>query len=126
MIVPQVPRGDRLDGQSLTQFYVTTASGQQIPLSTVVSVETATQPNSLTQYNQLNSATFSAVPMPGVSMGQAVPFLENQAQSLPNGYFHDFLSESRENLPEGKHPIPTFVFPIPVLFPVLPAPLERP
>src|SRR5260221_12206599 len=116
MIVPQVPRGDRRDGQSLTQFYVTTASGQQIPLSTIVSVETATQPNSLSQYNQLNSATFSAVPMPGVSMGQAVAFLQNQAQSLPAGFFHDFLSESRQYVEEGNQLIVTFVFAIIVIF----------
>jgi multidrug efflux pump len=123
-VVPQVPRGQRLDGQSLTQFYVTTASGQQIPLSTVVSVETSTQPNSLTQYNQLNSATFSAVPMPGVSMGQAVAFLENQAQSLPNGFFHDFLSESRQYVQEGNQLVVTFVFAIIVIFLVLAAQFE--
>jgi multidrug efflux pump len=123
-VVPQVPRGDRLDGQSLTQFYVTTASGQQIPLSTVVSVETATQPNALTHYNQLNSATFSAVPMPGVSMGQAVAFLETQARSLPSGFFHDFLSESRQYVEEGNQLVVTFVFAIIVIFLVLAAQFE--
>jgi multidrug efflux pump len=123
-VVPQVPRVDRLDGQALTQFYVTTASGQQIPLSTVVSVETATQPNALTQYNQLNSATFSAVPMPGVSMGQAVGFLEQQAESLPNGFFHDFLSESRQYVQEGNQLVVTFVFAIVVIFLVLAAQFE--
>ncbi|HEX3500553.1 MAG TPA: multidrug efflux RND transporter permease subunit [Stellaceae bacterium] len=123
-VVPQVPRSERFDGEALTQFYVTTASGQQIPLSTVVSVETATQPNSLTQYNQLNSATFSAVPMPGVSMGQAVAFLEQQAQSLPQGFFHDFLSESRQYVQEGNQLVVTFIFAIIVIFLVLAAQFE--
>ncbi len=118
-VVPQVPRIDRLDGQALTQYYVTTSSGQQIPLSTVVSLTEATQPNSLTQYNQLNSATFSAVPMPGISMGQAVAFLERQAQSLPAGFFHDFLSESRQYVQEGNQLVITFVFAIIVIFLVL-------
>src|SRR5579862_4146045 len=75
-VIPQVPRSNRLSADSLTRYYVTTASGQQVPLSTVVSFTTATQPNILTQYNQLNSATFQAVPMPGVTMGEAVAFLE--------------------------------------------------
>src|SRR6185437_17074238 len=60
-VIPQVPRVDRLTPDTLTHYYVTTASGQQIPLSTVVSLSTSTGPNALTQYNQLNSATFQAV-----------------------------------------------------------------
>ena len=56
------------------------ATGQQVPLSTIVSIETATDPNALTHYNQLNSATFQAVPMPGVTVGQAVDFLEKRGE----------------------------------------------
>ena len=40
----------------------------------------ATDPNALTHYNQLNSATFQAVPMPGVTVGQAVDFLEGAGE----------------------------------------------
>ena len=53
---------------------------EPVPLSTVVSIDTATAPNALTHYNQLNSATFQAVPMPGVTVGKAVEFLEAQAE----------------------------------------------
>src|SRR5207247_8269521 len=80
-VIPQAARADRLTPETLTQYYVTTPSGgggagQPVPLSNLVTLEMDTQPNSLTQYNQLNSATFQAVPMPGVTMGQAVDFLE--------------------------------------------------
>ena len=75
-VIPQVPRAQRLSPESLGQYYVMTRSGEPVPLSTVVRIEGGTAPNALTQYNQLNSATFSAVPMPGVTMGQAVAFLE--------------------------------------------------
>src|SRR5689334_3025380 len=70
-VIPQVPRSNRLSPESLGGYYVGTTSGQQVPLSTVVSIETGTDPNSLTHYNQLNSATFQAVPMPGVKIGRA-------------------------------------------------------
>src|SRR6201999_3901847 len=63
-VIPQVPRGIRLSPESLGGYYVPTNTGQQVPLSTVVSIQTQTDPNSLTHYNQLNSATFQAVPMP--------------------------------------------------------------
>ncbi len=64
-----------------------------MPLSNLVAVKTTTAPNALTRYNQLNSATFQAVPMPGVTMGQAVDFLEQQAALLPAGFSHDYLSD---------------------------------
>ena len=68
-VIPQVPRSNRLTPESLGQYYVATRSGEPVPLSTVVTIETDTAPNALTQYNQLNSATFSAVPMPGRDHG---------------------------------------------------------
>src|SRR5258705_13016196 len=88
-VIPQVPRGMRLSAEALGGYYVPTTTGQQVPLSTLVSIETGTDPNSLTHYNQLNSATFQAVPMPGVTVGQAVDFLEGGAQKIPARFSHD-------------------------------------
>ena len=82
-VIPQGPRADRLTPEALTRYYVNSAAGQPVPLSNLVTLKTATEPNALTQYNQLNSATFQAVPMPGVTTGQAIDFLELQAKSLP-------------------------------------------
>src|SRR6202140_4361488 len=100
-VIPQVPRDRRLSPEMLGGYYVATATGQQVPLSTVVSVETGTDPNALTHYNQLNSATFQAVPMPGVTVGQAVDFLEGLAKQLPAGFSHDYLADSRQYVQEG-------------------------
>ena len=61
-VIPQVPRVDRLTPESLANYYVPTTSGTEVPLSAVVTVTAATEANALTQYNQLNSATFQAVP----------------------------------------------------------------
>src|SRR5205823_7125338 len=101
-VIPQVPRVERLDAETLTRYYVTSAAGQQVPLSNLVSFKTVTAPNALTRYNQLNSATFQAVPMPGVTMGQAVDFLEKQAESLPAGFSHDYLSDARQYVRDRK------------------------
>src|SRR5262249_4591510 len=119
-VIPQVARSDRLTPERLTQYYVATASGQQVPLSTIATLEQGTDPNALTHYNQLNSATFSAVPMPGVSMGQAVAFLEKTAKELlPPGFSRDYLSESRQYVQEGNQFAITFVFAVIVIFLVL-------
>src|SRR5258707_5762794 len=109
-VIPQVPRGMRLSPESLCGYYVPTTTGQQVPLSTILSIETATDPNALTHYNQLNSATFSAVPMPGVTVGQAGDFLQGEARQLPAGYTHDYPSDSRQYVQEGNQLAITFSF----------------
>ena len=124
-VIPQVPRASRLGPEELSRYYVKTGGGASVPLSTVVSVSTDIEPNALTQYNQLNSATFSAVPMPGVTMGQAVAFLEQTAKDLlPASFNHDYLSESRQFVREGGELAVTFVFAIIIIYLVLAAQFE--
>jgi len=124
-VIPQVPRGERLTPDRLAQYYVRTTSGDLVPLSTVVSIASGVDPNALTHYNQLNSATFSAVPMPGVTMGQAVTFLNKTADEvLPASYHRDFLSESRQYVTEGNQLMITLVFAIIVIYLVLAAQFE--
>jgi len=123
-VIPQVPRADRLTPETLTRYYVNSAAGQPVPLSNLVTLKTATEPNALTQYNQLNSATFQAVPMPGVTTGQAVDFLEQQVKSLPAGFSHDYLSDTRLYVREGSQLMVTFVFALIVIFLVLAAQFE--
>jgi multidrug efflux pump len=124
-VIPQVPRDFRLTADSMTQYYVRTANGGSVPLSTVVSVERGVEPNALTHYNQLNSATFSAVPMIGVTMGQAVDALRQIADEvLPNDFRYDFLSESRQYVQEGNQLTITFLFAIIIIYLVLAAQYE--
>ncbi|WP_407181589.1 multidrug efflux RND transporter permease subunit [Bradyrhizobium sp. STM 3562] len=123
-VIPQVPRERRLTPESLGGYYVTAASGARLPLSTVVSIQTGTDPNALTHYNQLNSATFSAVPMPGVTVGQAVDFLEGEAKKLPAGFSHDYLADARQYVQEGNRLAVTFAFALIIIFLVLAAQFE--
>ena len=69
-----------------------------MPLSTVVSVAVKVEPNKLTQFNQQNAATLQAIPAHGVSMGEAVAFLERQANALPAEFSHDWQG-IRANIP---------------------------
>ncbi|HVV41752.1 MAG TPA: efflux RND transporter permease subunit, partial [Nitrobacter sp.] len=123
-VIPQVPRSIRISPESLGGYYVSTATGQLVPLSTIVSIQTGTDPNALTHFNQLNSATFQAVPMPGVTVGQAVDFLESQAKKLPTGFSHDYLADSRQYVQEGNQLAVTFGFALIIIFLVLAAQFE--
>ncbi len=123
-VIPQVPRSERLTPEALTHYYVNSAAGKPVPLSNLVTLSSTVAPNALTQYDQLNSATFQAVPMPGVTMGEAVDFLEKLAAKLPRGMDHDYLSDARQYVRESNALTATFVFALIVIFLVLAAQFE--
>jgi multidrug efflux pump len=114
----------RFNGEALRAFYVRTASGKQIPLSTVVTVTQAVRPNALTRFNQLNSSTFQASLMPGVAMGDAMAFLQERAKQLPEGFTTSYLADSRQYMQEGGQLVITFGFALLVIYLVLAAQFE--
>jgi multidrug efflux pump len=66
---------------------VHTASGALIPFSTIVRLRDTVQPRQLVRFNQLNAATISGVPAPGVTLGTAIATLERlAAETLPSGF----------------------------------------
>ncbi|MGC9208163.1 efflux RND transporter permease subunit, partial [Acidithiobacillus sp.] len=79
-VVPQVPPALRANPDFLKSYTIATASGAQIPLSTLVTLETHTAPTYLPQFGQLPSVTIEANPAPGVSLGQALSVLQKSAK----------------------------------------------
>lgn len=121
-VITQVYREERTSPDNLGQFYVRTDSGKLVSLATVVNIATRPQANTLTQFNQMNSATMSAVLAPGVTMGQAVDFLKKQ--KLPPGTSVDWLADSRQFVKEGNRLTVSFGFALVVIFLVLAAQFE--
>ena len=121
-VIPQVRGGERMTPEDLGRFYVKATSGALVSLSTVTRVEMRPQANQLTQFGQMNSATLEMLPAPGVSMGEAVAFL--QSQSLPPGTSVDWLSDSRQFVQEGNRLLVSFCFALVVIFLVLAAQFE--
>lgn len=123
-VIPQVPRAFRLNDDWLTRYHVRARSGELVPLSNVASVTRVVQPNALTNFQQLNSATLSAVPFPGRTVGEAIDFLKKEAEKFPEGFTYDFQGESRQFVQEGNTLVYTFVFALIVIFLVLAAQYE--
>src|SRR5262249_44461052 len=74
-------------------------------------------PEALYHFQQLNSATISAVPAPGVTMGQALRSFQKWAkQELPQGYSIDYGSQSRQYIQESAALIITFFFALIIIF----------
>lgn len=116
-VIPQVTRTQRLNEQQLLDYYITTASGTAVPLSTIARLENSVVPQQLNHFQQLNSATISAALMPGVTQGQALAALEQLAkQTLPPGYTVDYAGQSRQYVQEGNALLMTFIFALIIIF----------
>jgi len=124
-VIPQVPRQFRLNQKQIENTYLRTASGRLVALNTVVTIHDSVQPNALTQFQQLNSATISAAPFPGRTLGEALDWLEAHAKQIfPEGFSYDFQDESRQYVQEGSTLAVAFGFAVIVIFLVLAAQFE--
>ncbi len=124
-VIPQAPRVFRLSPDWLTRYRVRTTSGELVPLSAVASVSEEVQPNALTSFQQLNSATLSGVPFPGRTLGEALDFLKAKSKEIfPEGYSYDFQGDSRQLEQEGNALVYVFVFALLVIYLVLAAQYE--
>jgi len=123
-VIPQSPREQRLTAEALSRYFVKSASDQPVPLANLVQLSTSVGPNKLTQFNQLNASTFQAIPAPGVTMGDAVAFLSEEAKKLPAGFSYDWQSDARQFTQEGSALVMAFVFAIVVIYLVLAAQYE--
>ncbi|VEG90208.1 efflux RND transporter permease subunit [Legionella spiritensis] len=116
-VIPQMKREKRQNASQILDYYINTASGTPIPLSTVAKLETKIVPESLNHFQQLNSATLSGVPFPGVTMGQALDDLKSMAKEiLPQGYTIDYAGQSRQFVQERSTLLVIFIFAMIIIF----------
>ena len=124
-VIPQVQRTDRLNPEQILDYYTRTGTGELVPLSTIATLKHTVQPQQLNRFQQLNSITISAVPRPGVSLGEALSVLEEAAaEILPQGYRTDYAGQSRQFRTEGSQLIMTFFFALVIIYLVLAAQFE--
>ena len=122
-IIPQARSEDRQNADIVNQYYVYSADGEQINLSTLVDIEYTSVPRELVQFQQQNAAKIDAVP--GVPLGEALQLLrEITRQVAPAGYTFDYQGQSRQLIQEGSVLALTFGFAIIVVFLVLAAQYE--
>jgi len=124
-VIPQAPREYRLTPDWLLRYQVRSANGELVPFSGFAALSGTVQPNALTSFQQLNSATLSGVPFPGRTLGEVIDFLKDKATEIfPEGYSYDFQGESRQYVQEGNTLAITFIFALIVIYLVLAAQFE--
>jgi len=124
-VIPQVKRSERLTPDQLKDIYVTGTEGKLVPLSTFASLKTTTEPRELKRFQQLNAVRIQGVIPPGVSLDQALRFLEAEAgKILPQGFTIDYAGESRQLRTEGSRFVSIFLLSAVLIFLVLAAQFE--
>ncbi|RKT46469.1 efflux RND transporter permease subunit [Thiocapsa rosea] len=124
-VIPQVAQRFRNDIGELQDFYVRNAAGDLIPLSALVEIRDEVEPSKRVQFQQLNAITLSGVMTPGVPLGAALAYLEQEASALfPRGVRWDYKGESRQFKTEGAALEVTFFLSLLIIYLVLAAQFE--
>ena len=124
-VIPQVQRADRLTPEQLLELHIRGPQGKLVPLATVASLKTTTEPRQLNRFQQLNSAKIQGAIAPGVSINDGLKVLEKKAKEiLPPGYVVDYAGESRQLRKEGNSMTSTLIIALVIIFLVLAAQFE--
>jgi HAE1 family hydrophobic/amphiphilic exporter-1/multidrug efflux pump len=85
-VTAQAEGEQRNSPDDVQRFYVRTAGGAMVPLSTLVSARPLNGPQYYERFNVYSAATINGANAPGYSSGQAVAVMEEIARTLPPGF----------------------------------------
>lgn len=124
-VIPELLPEYRNQPDTLNLLYLRTASNDLVPLSNLVSLQETLQPQSLNHFQQLRSATLTATPVPGYTLGQALSYLQKAAKEVvPKNMSIDYGGDSRQYIQEGNALFGTLIFALIFIFLILAAQFE--
>lgn len=81
-VIGQVSRSNRDEPVNLKYYYVRTANGTMISMDNVISMEESISPSQIYHYNRYKSATISANPAAGYTLGDGIAEMQRIYKSL--------------------------------------------
>lgn len=124
-VVLQVAGSERNTPQALQSIYLVGRNGAVVQLSSLVKIDEGVAPKELIRFNQLRSATLTAIPAPGYSLGDALKVLEDAtARVLPPTVQVDYSGQSREFKQSGASIFVVFLLALGFIYLVLAAQFE--
>jgi multidrug efflux pump subunit AcrB len=89
---------------NINSFYVRTANGDMVPLSTLVKATQINGPEVIYRYNRYRATKILGAAAPGYSSGQAAAAMERvAAQVLPQGFGYEWTgTQYQEKISQGK------------------------
>jgi multidrug efflux pump len=122
-VIPQVLQVDRLNPDQVLDYYVHSGDGSLIPARTVATLKTSVVPETISHFQQLNSATIAGVP--AVAEADALKFLRTTLKEVaPSGYTADYSGESRQFMLGSGSFVVTLLFALTIVYLALAAQFE--
>lgn len=124
-VIGQFTREHRDDPLDLKSLYVRNTEGELIQLDNVVKIDDESSPPQLYHYNRFKSATISATPGPGKTIGDGVEAMQRIAREvLDESFFTSLAGESKDYSDSGSSIIFAFILALVLVYLVLAAQFE--
>jgi multidrug efflux pump len=124
-VIGQVNRSDRDDPLDLKSFYVRNNRGELIQLDNLVSMEETANPPTIYHFNRFKSATVSASPAQGKTIGDGIAEMQRIANKVLDDTFATSLSgASRDFAESSSNTLFAFLLALGLIYLVLSAQFE--
>ena len=116
-VMPMVVRDQRLNASQILDYPIANIGGVPIKLSSVATLSSHVVPEQINHFQQLESATLSGIPAPGVTIDAAYRFLQKLARAdLPSGFATDTSGPLREYVRQSGAFLPSFGFALAIIY----------
>jgi multidrug efflux pump len=124
-VIGQLDRKERSAPADLRSLFLKAENGEMVSLDNLVKMSEGVSPPAIYRYNQSYSATISATPAAGVSLGEAINEMDAIAKGvLPPGFSTTLAGQSRDYAESSSSLIFAFIFAIVLIYLVLAAQFE--
>lgn len=124
-VIGQANRENRDDGDDVTNLQVRSSSGALIPLDNLVEIHYESSPPQLFRYNRYVSATVSADPAPGKTIGDGIAAMDQiKAKTLGQDFSTSLAGASKEFAESGSSIVFAFLLALVLVYLVLSAQFE--
>jgi multidrug efflux pump len=124
-VIGQLERSERSAPADLRSLFLKADNGEMVSLDNLVKMSESVSPPAIYRYNQSYSATISATPAPGVSLGEAIKEMDAlSTKVLPKGFTTALAGQSRDYAESSSSLIFAFIFAIILIYLVLAAQFE--
>jgi multidrug efflux pump len=100
-VIGQVDRANRDEPLDLAALYVRNAAGEMVQLDNIVKFAETSSPPQLYHHNRYKSATISAAPAPGKTLGEGIEVMERIAGEVLDETFQTDLTGSSRDFKES-------------------------
>ena len=114
-VIAQADAKFRMQPEDIAKLKTRTATGEIVPLGSLVKIQNITGPDKITRYNLYPAAEISGSTLPGVSSGQAIELMSDLLErELPAGFGFEWTEVSLQQVLAGN--VAFLVFPLSVIF----------